>query len=44
LTPRGTEHGAIVKRLSPTARSASSPDGDDVLQPNDVLLIKPSWF
>jgi polysaccharide export outer membrane protein len=45
LTPRGTEHGAIVKRLSPDGKERKLPlTGDDVLQPNDVLLIKPSWF
>jgi polysaccharide export outer membrane protein len=45
LTPRGTEHGAIVKRLDAGGKERKIPVSDeDLLQPNDVVLIKPSWF
>lgn len=45
LTPRGTERGAIVKRLDADGRERKLPVSDeDVLQPNDVVFIKPSWF
>jgi len=45
LTPRGTQRGAIVKRLDAQGKERKYSVGDeDVLQPNDVLLIKASWF
>jgi polysaccharide export outer membrane protein len=45
LTPRGTQRGAIVKRLDADSKEHKLPVADqDMLQPNDVLLIKPSWF
>jgi polysaccharide export outer membrane protein len=45
LTPRGTQRGAIVKRLDADGKEHKLPVADqDLLQPNDVLLIKPSWF
>jgi polysaccharide export outer membrane protein len=45
LTPRGTQRGAIVKRLDADGKEHKLPVADqDMLQPNDVLLIKPSWF
>jgi len=45
LTPRGTQRGAIVKRLDAQAKEHKFSIGDeDVLQPNDVLLIKASLF
>jgi polysaccharide export outer membrane protein len=45
LTPRGTQRGAIVKRLDAEGKERKySVRDEDVLQPNDVLLIKASWF
>jgi polysaccharide export outer membrane protein len=45
LTPRGTQRGAIVKRLDARGKEHRYPVGDkDVLQPDDVLLIKASLF
>jgi polysaccharide export outer membrane protein len=45
LTPRGTQRAAIVKRLDADGREHKLPVADeDLLRPNDVLLIKPSWF
>jgi polysaccharide export outer membrane protein len=45
LTPRGTQRGAIVKRLDTQGKEHKVSIGDeDVLQPNDVLLIKASLF
>jgi polysaccharide biosynthesis/export protein len=45
LTPRGTQRGAIVKRVDATGKEHKiSVRDEDVLQPNDVLLIKASLF
>ena len=45
LTPRGTQRGAIVKRMDATGKERKiSLRDEDVLQPNDVLLIKASLF
>jgi polysaccharide export outer membrane protein len=45
LTPRGTERGAIIKRLTADGKERKLAVSDeDVLQPNDVVVIKPSWF
>jgi polysaccharide biosynthesis/export protein len=45
LTPRGTQRGAIVKRVDATGKERKiSVRDEDVLQPNDVLLIKASLF
>src|SRR5216684_3562443 len=45
LTPRGTQRGAIVKRLDAQGRERKYSVGDEeVLQPDDVLLIKQSLF
>jgi len=45
LTPRGTQRGAIVKRVDASGKERKYPlRDDDVLQPNDVLLIKTSLF
>jgi polysaccharide export outer membrane protein len=45
LTPRGTQRGAIVKRVDAKGREIKlSVKDEDVLQPNDVLLIKASLF
>jgi polysaccharide export outer membrane protein len=45
LTPRGTQRGAIVKRIDEKGKEHRFPVRDeDVLQPNDVLLIKASLF
>jgi polysaccharide biosynthesis/export protein len=45
LSPRGTQRGAIVKRLDAQGKEHKYPVGDkDVLQPDDVLLIKASLF
>jgi polysaccharide biosynthesis/export protein len=45
LTPRGTQRGAIVKRVDAKGKEHKiSVRDEDVLQPNDVLLIKASWF
>ncbi len=45
LMPRGTQRGAIVKRVDATGKERKYPVRDeDVLQPNDVLLIKTSLF
>jgi polysaccharide export outer membrane protein len=45
LTPRGTQRGAIVKRLDAQGKEHKVSIGDeDVLQANDVLLIKASLF
>jgi polysaccharide biosynthesis/export protein len=45
LTPRGTQRGAIIKRVDATGKERRYPvRNDDVLQANDVLLIKTSLF
>ena len=45
LTPRGTQRRAIVKRLDAQGKEHRYSVGDeDVLQPDDVLLIKQSLF
>jgi polysaccharide export outer membrane protein len=45
LTPRGTQRGAIIKRLDVQGKERKYSVGDEeVLQPNDVLLIKASLF
>jgi polysaccharide export outer membrane protein len=45
LTPRGTQRGAIVKRVDAQGKEHKiSVKDEDVLQPNDVLLIKASLF
>jgi polysaccharide biosynthesis/export protein len=45
LTPRGTQRGAIVKRVNAKGKEIKvSVKDEDVLQPNDVLLIKASLF
>ena len=45
LTPRGTQRGAIVKRMDASGKEGKYPVSDeDSLQPNDVLLIKASLF
>jgi polysaccharide biosynthesis/export protein len=45
LMPRGTEHGAIVKRVDSSGKERSySVKKDDVLKPDDVLFIKASIF
>jgi polysaccharide export outer membrane protein len=45
LTQRGTQRGAIVKRLDAGGKERKySVSEEDVLQPNDVLLIKASLF
>ena len=45
FTPRGTQRGAIVKRLDAQGKERKYPVRDeDLLEPNDVLLIKASLF
>jgi polysaccharide biosynthesis/export protein len=45
LTPRGTQRGAIVKRVDTRGKEHKiSVKDEDVLQPNDVLMIKASLF
>jgi polysaccharide export outer membrane protein len=45
LTPRGTQRRAIVKRVDGQGKEHKySVRDEDVLQPNDVLLIKESLF
>lgn len=45
LMPRGTQRGAVVKRVDAAGKEHKySVEKDDVLQPNDVLLIKASIF
>jgi polysaccharide export outer membrane protein len=45
LMPRGTEHGAVLKRMDSSGKIREySVKKNDVLQPNDVLLIKASIF
>jgi polysaccharide export outer membrane protein len=45
LMPRGTQRGAVVKRVDSAGKERKySVKNDDVLQPNDVLLIKASIF
>jgi polysaccharide export outer membrane protein len=45
LTPRGTQRRAIVKRLDAQGKEHQLSIGnEDVLQPDDVLLIKESLF
>lgn len=45
LTPRGTERRAVVKRRDESGKEHKIAVGSaDVLQPDDVLLIKESWF
>jgi len=45
LTPRGTERRATVKRRDEHGKeSRISVKGSDLLQPDDVLVIKESLF
>jgi polysaccharide export outer membrane protein len=45
LTPRGTERRATVKRRNPQGKETKvSVKGSDLLQPDDVLVIKESLF
>jgi polysaccharide biosynthesis/export protein len=45
LTPRGTQRGAIVKRVDAKGKEHKiSVKDEDVLMPNDVLMIKASLF
>jgi polysaccharide biosynthesis/export protein len=45
LMPRGTQRGAIIKRLDSSGKEQKySVKNDDILQPNDVLMIKASIF
>jgi polysaccharide export outer membrane protein len=45
LTPRGTQRGAIVKRVDAAGKEHRlSVANEDALQANDVLLIKARWF
>jgi polysaccharide biosynthesis/export protein len=45
LTPRGTQRGAIVKRVDAAGKEHKvSVKDEDVLQANDVLMIKASLF
>jgi polysaccharide biosynthesis/export protein len=45
LTARGTQRGAVVKRVDAKGKEHKvSVKDEDVLQPNDVLLIKASLF
>jgi polysaccharide export outer membrane protein len=45
LMPRGTQRGAIVKRVDSKGKESNhSLRNDEVLQPDDVLLIKASIF
>jgi polysaccharide biosynthesis/export protein len=45
LTARGTERGAIVKRRGPDGKEKEySARSTDVLQPDDILVIKESLF
>jgi polysaccharide export outer membrane protein len=45
LTPRGTQRGAIVKRVDAKGKEHKvSVRDEDVLLPNDVLMIKTSLF
>jgi polysaccharide biosynthesis/export protein len=45
LTPRGTQRGAVVKRVDAKGKEHKiSVKDEDVLQPNDVLMIKASLF
>ena len=45
LMPRGTQRGAVIKRVDPSGKEHRySVREDDVLQPNDVLMIKTSLF
>lgn len=45
LMPRGTQRGAVVKRVDAKGKEHKVSVKDaDVLQPNDVLLIKASMF
>jgi polysaccharide export outer membrane protein len=45
LTPRGTERRATVKRRDPQGKEVKvSVKGSDLLQPDDVLLVKESLF
>jgi polysaccharide export outer membrane protein len=45
LMPRGTQRGAIIKRVDAKGKEHKvSVRDEDVLQPNDVLMIKASWF
>lgn len=45
LTPRGTERRATVKRRDPQGKEVKvGVKGSDLLQPDDVLLVKESMF
>ena len=45
LTPRGTQRGALIKRMDADGKEHQLPASDsEAIHPNDVLLIKPSWF
>jgi polysaccharide export outer membrane protein len=45
LTPRGTERGMVIKRRDASGKLQSlDAKHDDLLQPDDVLYVKESWF
>jgi polysaccharide export outer membrane protein len=45
LTPKGSEHGLKVKRRDASGKEQEvSVKGPDLLQPDDVLSIRESWF
>ncbi|WP_348699977.1 polysaccharide export protein EpsE [Duganella fentianensis] len=45
LTPRGTERGMVIKRRDTNGKLLSfDAKHDDILQPDDVLYVKESWF
>jgi len=45
LTPRGTQSGAVVKRMDTKGKERRlSISNNEALLPNDVLLVKRSWF
>jgi polysaccharide export outer membrane protein len=45
LTPRGTERGMVIKRRDANGKLQSiDAKHDDLLQPDDVLYVKESWF
>jgi polysaccharide export outer membrane protein len=44
LTRRGTEHGLIVKRHEHDQEFKVRVKGSDLLRPDDVVMVKQSWF
>lgn len=45
LTPKGTEWWPVVKRRSPDGKEEEiDVEGDDLLQADDVVYIRESWF